>query len=110
VYEPVRGFVEKQIDTRSAESQSEWINYELIPALERDEVDPAELAAFVIDYLNGLPRWSATRKTREIEYIESVRDGDDPPRTKREILVRHAASELGAFRLLDRFKSLATGD
>ena len=44
-------------------------------------------------------------REREITWIEGVRDGGEDDRTKRELLVRHAADEVGAFRLLDKFKS-----
>ena len=61
----------------------------------------------MIDYLKALPRMSAGRKEREIAYLKQIRDESQEDKVKREALVRHAAIELGAFRLLDDFRALA---
>lgn len=108
VYEPVRSLIEQQIDARSAECQTEWINYKLLPVLERAQIDPHRLADFLIDYLKGLPRLDPDRLKRETAYIVQTRDGPQSDRIKREAIARHAIS-VGAFRLLQRFRELAEG-
>lgn len=104
VYEPLRGLIEDQIDRRSAEEQALWISRELLPALERKQPDPADLADLVIDYIRGRRGLETDEREREIHYIEEIRDGSQPPHVKREAIARHAAATLGAFRLLNRFK------
>ena len=107
-YEPVRALIEEQIDKRSAECQTEWINYTLLPALERAQTPPARLADFLIDYLKA-SRLGARKVDDEKTYIVRVRDGGETDKIKRERLVRHAVS-LRAFRLLKRFQQLTEGE
>jgi hypothetical protein len=102
-YEPVRDLVEDQLHKRSSERQMVWINAELLPALERDNVDPATLASYAIDYLKGLTHLDPIERQKEIDYIKQIRDSDQEPRIKRETLARHTVHELGAFRVLDQF-------
>jgi hypothetical protein len=74
-YEPLRRLIEDQIDQRSAECQTEWINFTLQPTLEREQTPPAQLAAFILGYLRGLPDRARRQKADDIAYIEGIRDG-----------------------------------
>jgi len=106
LYEPLRGLIEDQIDRRSAEEQALWISRELLPTLERHQPDPADLADLVIDYLRGRRGLDTAQREKEVQYVEGIRDGTQSAQVKRESIARHAAAELGAFRLLDRFKEV----
>jgi len=104
LYEPLRRLLEDQIDGRSAECQTTWLNYEILPALSRAGPTPTQLATYAIDYLNSLPRMDQSIRALEIAWFEGIRDsGSVSDRVKLETMARHLVIDLKAHRLLQRF-------
>jgi hypothetical protein len=104
-YEPARAFIESRLDKRSAEELTIWLNVRMLPRLRRANPPPRDLAQYVIDYLGtlGTDNMPPNQARSETEWIEGVRDGPLDVAVQLETLARHAAIELRAFRLVERY-------
>jgi hypothetical protein len=98
VYDPVRGFLEEQLDDIGAEQQSRWIHHDVLPRL-RDAVDgPAHVANRLREYIGGLRRLTDAERLAERQHIDQVvSDAGTTPDEKLELLVLRAC-QIRAFR------------
>ncbi len=108
-FDRVRGFIEAKLDDSSATAQAGWIRHDVLPALEAADTDPNEMVAHLTDYVSGLKRLSPTETEQEIVYLRSVPQGDQSNKVKRELLIRHAAHELRAYKVIETFVARADG-
>lgn len=103
LYEPLRAFIEGQLDDASANKQSEWVNEMLLPTLEAKNVKAHDLGQQLNDYYAGLERLSTTDRIGEQQFVSDTLSGEGSEAVKRETLVRRAI-EVDSYRVLRRLQ------
>ncbi len=72
VYDPVRSFLEDQLDDIGAERQSRWVHQDVVPRLQAAVVEPAHVGKRLKEYIRGLRRFTDAQKVGERQFIDGV--------------------------------------
>lgn len=99
-YEPLRNFIERQIDDIGAAEQSRWINRVVLPRLSQLGTAPEELAYSVRTYIAGLTRLSESTQVATSKFIDTTLADNVSDENKLRLLVQKVA-DLGGQRLLE---------
>lgn len=101
LYEPIRSYIEDQLDDIGANEQQKWIHREVIPRLAKAGTTPDQVANRLKTYVRGLTRLKETDILAEIKYIEDViADSKSGPAEKIEALLLRAL-KLRAYRTIE---------
>jgi hypothetical protein len=99
-YEPVRNFIERQIDDIGAAEESRWINAVVLPSLVQSGWTPSRLADRVRTYVRGLTRLSEPNRLAALKYVDTTLADPITDENKIRLLVQKVA-DLGGHRLLE---------
>lgn len=100
VYEPIRDFIERQVDDIGADEQARWLREEIVPRLHHEGRDAAFVAVRLRTYVLGLARLTPVERLAETTSIEGIlSDPGASDDEKVEILLERAVT-LRAFRTI----------
>lgn len=85
LYDPVRDFIERQLDDQGSTEQTQWINTQVMPSLA--QTNPAMLANWYLPYVNGLSFMNDQQKNEERQFVADVLQDSTSNGQKLEALV-----------------------